>query len=60
MNTETKLAIGAFITLLVLGIALALIALLASGNLHVWEDGSFAIGNFPYAVKGCLPFALCQ
>lgn len=44
--------------------ALALIIGFLLGSrypLTLWEDGSFAIGKeYPYAVTGCLPFAICN
>lgn len=29
-------------------------------HMRVWEDGSWALGTFPYVLKGCLPFSLCS
>jgi len=34
--------------------------MLATNTLHIWEDGSWAIGNFPYILRGCLPGGLCN
>lgn len=38
----------------------AIIALKATGNLHVWEDGSWAVGQYPYPISGCIPDQPCD
>ena len=52
-KTETTL-ITVTITLL---LTLAVLFMLFG---HLWEDGSWAIGNFPYILKGCLPWGICS
>jgi hypothetical protein len=37
-------------------------ALVQQAKMHtvtVFEDGSFGLGYYPYAIEGCLPFSLC-
>jgi hypothetical protein len=38
---------------------LALVILLILASLTVFEDGSFALGSYPYPVTGCMPWGLC-
>lgn len=28
-------------------------------TITIFEDGSYGMGYYPYAVEGCLPFSLC-
>ena len=45
--------------LLVLIVAIALIVLMIN-NVAVFEDGSWAVGSFPYPLSGCFPWGLCN
>jgi len=29
-------------------------------SLTLFEDGSWAVGSFPYPISGCLPWAICS
>lgn len=56
--------------LLVLAILFAGVNILTDGafaatvasqtHVTIFEDGSWAIGTFPYPVSGCLPWGLCN
>ena len=48
-----------FRTILVLTL-LATLTIILTLNLHVWEDGSWAFGQFPYVLTGCLPGGICS
>ena len=50
MNKKT-----AFLALL---FAIALFFAMA-GGVTLFEDGSFALGQFPYPFSGCLPWGMC-
>lgn len=53
-----KLAIALFIVfLLTLAVMVAGQAL---QNVHLFEDGSWGVGSFPYAVSGCFPWGICS
>lgn len=58
VNTKQKVALAALAILAV--IAVTATALIVTGNVHLWEDGSWAIGQFPYPVSGCLPWGICN
>lgn len=50
-----KLAIALFIVFL-----LTLAVMVAGQNVHLFEDGSWGVGSFPYAVSGCFPWGICS
>lgn len=54
-----KPAINPLWILLLLFVAVVLL-LWDAGLIHIWEDGSFAIGfQFPYYWNGCIPWMPC-
>lgn len=59
MNITRNQFIGFLLACFGLGVLVG-VALLATDTLHIWEDGSWAIGNFPYILRGCLPGGLCN
>lgn len=46
-------------TLLITVIFVLLVVFVYNYPLHIFEDGSFAFGTFPYSFWGCIPWELC-
>lgn len=47
------------ISIVISSISFLITAGQVAGIVHVWEDGSWGIGKFPYPVSGCLPNRTC-
>jgi hypothetical protein len=55
MTNDERHMIFALVLLILVCLVLTL-----SGIVHVFEDGSFAIGpSFPYWITGCIPWEVC-
>ena len=55
-----KSVLPGYVLLLVLAIAALVIVLVTTGQVTLFEDGSFALGSFPYPFSGCLPWGICN
>jgi len=55
-----KSVLPGYVLLLVLAIAALVIVLVTTGQVTLFEDGSFALGSFPYPISGCLPLGICN
>jgi len=60
MNENSRKCIKCLV-LTAIVVALAILLMLwATGFITVFEDGSWAIGSFPYPLSGCLPWGICN
>jgi len=50
---------GKILGLVLLVLAICLITALIMGT-HIFEDGFFGVGGYPYTLKGCLPWGICS
>ena len=55
-----KSVLPGYVLLLVLAIVAITVILIATGQVTLFEDGSFAVGFFPYPFSGCLPLGICN
>ena len=49
-----------YVLLFILAIVALTVILIATGQVTLFEDGSFALGSFPYPFSGCLPWGICN
>lgn len=59
---DAPAVIGTFVSALALVVLALVVIWLLNGHpgFHVWEDGSWGVGNFPYILKGCFSWGICQ